>query len=304
MKNSKEPLVTIVIPTYNRKLKLKHAINSILNQTYKRWELIIIDNNSHDGTDELISNLKNPQIKLITINNNGIIAKSRNKGIKSSKGKYIAFLDSDDWWVPEKLQSCVELINSSNRSVDLIYHSLYVSKSRSQSWSLRKIFARQLKTPIFDDLIKNGNPIATSSVLLSSEIIEDVGYFSEDKNLIAAEDYDYWLRISKVTNNFFAISKPLGHWFHGENTSSPELSLNYLKTLEEKYLITDVNNNLTKKPIWWLYQKGRSLYLKKDWSNSKIYLKQVFLSSSSVMLKLKSIFMLTKMFLIDKYEYN
>ena len=89
-------------PTFNRKNELKFAIKSVISQTYKNWELVIVDNNSTDGTTEMIESFNLDKLKHIKINNHGIIAKSRNKGIANASGEYIAFLDSDDWWSPKK----------------------------------------------------------------------------------------------------------------------------------------------------------------------------------------------------------
>ena len=105
-----KPLVSIVIPTYNHAKFISKALKSILDQTFKDWEAIIIDNQSTDQTNDILSKYSDPRIKSYKIDNNGIIAKSRNLGIKLSKGKWIAFLDSDDWWTSEKLEVCFDNI--------------------------------------------------------------------------------------------------------------------------------------------------------------------------------------------------
>ena len=96
MKTNFTPLVSIVIPTYNHGNYIGKAIKSLINQTYQNWEAIIIDNQSSDQTYEEIKNYSDSRIKYFEINNNGVIAKSRNYGISISKGDWIAFLDSDD----------------------------------------------------------------------------------------------------------------------------------------------------------------------------------------------------------------
>lgn len=290
------PLISIIIPTYNREIELNFAVNSILDQTYKNWELIIVDNNSSDGTDNLIKKFNDSRITLLKIINNGVIASSRNKGIKESNGKYLAFLDSDDWWLPNKLMKCVDRINNSKDGIDLIYHSLYISNKRKNIYTFKKIFARQLLMPVFKDLILNNNPIATSSVLVSKEIVKKAGAFSEDKSLIAAEDYDLWLRISMLTDKFESIKAPLGYWFDGGNTSSPLLTLKYLDTLRKIHIDPLILKTRKKLPVWWLYSKGRSLFLINDYKEAKIYLKKVFLRNSNLSVKIKSLYMLTKIY--------
>ena len=120
-------LFSIIIPTFNRKLLLERAVKSVIDQTYINWELIIVDNSSTDGTEELIKRLNNNKIKYHKIKNNGIIAKSRNLGIDESVGDFICFLDSDDWWYENKL-SC---ISNKLNNVDFLYHNMETVRMNS-----------------------------------------------------------------------------------------------------------------------------------------------------------------------------
>ena len=119
------PLITIIIPSYKRFHKIKKALSSIQTQSFQDWELIVVDNNSKDGTKELVSSLNDDRIKFFEINNNGFISKSRNLGIEKSNGKYLAFLDSDDWWTTNKLQIVEKYIN---KGYKFLYHDMYISK--------------------------------------------------------------------------------------------------------------------------------------------------------------------------------
>ena len=94
--------VSIIIPTSNRIKELRKALESVFHQTYKNWEIVIIDNYSNDGTDEYIRNLNEKRVIYKKYKNEGIIGASRNKGINYSEGFYLAFLDSDDWWEKNK----------------------------------------------------------------------------------------------------------------------------------------------------------------------------------------------------------
>ena len=116
------PLVSIVMPTYNRGFCIERAITSVINQTVSDWELIVVDNNSSDNTDEVINNLLDDRISIVKINNNGIVAKSRNLGIKMANGCFVAFLDSDDWWAEKKLEMALARLELGS---DLVYHDLY-----------------------------------------------------------------------------------------------------------------------------------------------------------------------------------
>ena len=123
------PLVSIIIPTFNREKELKRSVNSVFNQTYTNWEICIVDNFSSDNTVQIINNYEDQRIKLYMIENNGIIAASRNLGIKNANGKYLAFLDSDDWWEETKLE---ESVNVLERGAAIVYHDLYKVKKKNQ----------------------------------------------------------------------------------------------------------------------------------------------------------------------------
>src|SRR4051812_44716056 len=97
------PLVSVVIPTYNHAQFLGRALGSVIAQTYTNWEAIVVDNHSQDDTDAVVASQSDPRIKLLKIHNNGVIAASRNKAMREARGEWIAFLDSDDAWYPEKL---------------------------------------------------------------------------------------------------------------------------------------------------------------------------------------------------------
>ena len=122
----KEVFFSIIIPTYNREKKVLKAINSVISQTFENWELIIVDNNSNDLTKKKIYSINNRKIFFYQINNNGIIALSRNYGISKSTGKYLCFLDSDDWWTPNKLEITKEYID---KGYKFLYHDMYLSKN-------------------------------------------------------------------------------------------------------------------------------------------------------------------------------
>ena len=118
-----QPLVSVVIPTYNRCDDLKRALMSVQQQTFTHWEIIIVDNHSEDKTSEMVLGLKEPRITISQILNEGIITRSRNLGISKCQGKYIAFLDSDDWWHRRKLEFSVKYLE---KGADLVHQSAVV----------------------------------------------------------------------------------------------------------------------------------------------------------------------------------
>jgi glycosyltransferase involved in cell wall biosynthesis len=215
------PLVSIIIPTYNHAKFISKALNSIKIQTYDNWEVIIIDNYSTDETHKILDKITDSRIRHLKIDNKGVIAKSRNIGIKEANGEWIAFLDSDDFWTEEKLEVCIRNINE---NVDFIYHDVESLHHEAKfPFKKKKFTGRQLNKPVLQDLlistISKGTAIGNSSVIVRKNVLDKIGGISENKNLIASEDYNTWLRIAQVTDNFKYINKKLGYFLiHGDST--------------------------------------------------------------------------------------
>mgnify|MGYP003695025625 CR=1 FL=1 len=242
MINNKIPIISIIIPTYNHAKFIKKALQSVINQTFENWEAIVIDNYSTDDTEKILNEYKDTRIRYIKIKNNGIIAKSRNLGIENANGEWIAFLDSDDWWTLNKLETC---FNNIDKKVDLIYHNLEVKYNKSKFNFENKFFkkkeflkGRQLKKPILNDLLESGiskgNAIGNSSVIVRKNILRKIGGISENIKLVGSEDYNTWLRIAKITNQFKYLHKNLGYvLIHDNNTSKIDMSISQRQAVIE-----------------------------------------------------------------------
>lgn len=300
MYKSKTTLVSIVIPTYNHAQYLSRALRSVLDQTYIHWEAIVVDNHSTDGTDEIMRNFKDLRIKYLKIFNEGVIAKSRNAGIKASNGEWIAFLDSDDWWTSDKLQECV---NNIDPEVDLIYHDLDISSNKLKIFRRKIIKPRQVNSPVLIDLIINRNALATSSVMVRKNILNQIGGMNESPGMVAAEDYNTWLRIAKLTNGFKHLSKTLGFYqLNNQGVSSQKdmsiaeynATINFLDLLNVDQL-KEFNSDLN-------YKKGRYSYLRGEFKDAKFNLKLSF-AKSKFMIKLKIIYMIVMM-KVKSYKSN
>lgn len=180
-------LASVIIPTYNRYHLTKRAILSILNQTYKDFEIIVVDDGSNDDTAKLKNEF---DIKYIYQENKGV-SSARNSGIKVAKGEWIAFLDSDDKWMEDKLQKQIEFFEK-NPSIKFCHtQEKWIREGKEVK------YPKRLKKPsgrcFYDNL--QTCKIAPSSVVLHKSILNDVGLFDESKKV--CEDYDLWLRISK-----------------------------------------------------------------------------------------------------------
>lgn len=182
--------VSVIIPTYNREKTLLRAINSVLNQTHKDIELIIVDDNSNDGTERLINNIKDCRIKYIKHNRNLGGSAARNTGILSATGEYIAFQDSDDEWLPNKLSEQLACLKTNNVDVVFCAYSRIIEQDEE--------IIPNLEIEINGDCIHNSllwkNFIGTPTVLLKSECFNENLLF--DSNLPRYQDWDLWLRLS------------------------------------------------------------------------------------------------------------
>lgn len=210
------PLISVVIPSFNHGHLIGRALESVFSQSYRNFEVLVVDNHSTDNTDAVLLSYSSPCLKVLKVHNGGSIAFSRNRGIASSRGEWIAFLDSDDWWTPDKLQKCCQHFHCA----DLIYHRLTLSSSSSRRLLPARLSSWCLKRPIFINLLTGGNPIATSSVLLRRSIINQIHGFDERTELIAAEDYDAWIRCSLITDRFIFVSDFLGSYYYSPTSAS------------------------------------------------------------------------------------
>ena len=288
-----DALVSVVIPTYNRVHDLRRAIESVQKQTYSHWEILVVDNFSIDGTEEMLSEKNDSRIALHKIKNEGVIAASRNLGIKKASGKYIAFLDSDDWWEPNKLEISVAELNAGS---DVVYHDLYLVKNLSRKYFLRKVSTRELHSPVFCDLLINGNALCNSSVVVKKNLLAEIGYLSEDPDLIAAEDYDTWLKLSKLTEKFCRLNHVLGYyWAGGGNTSNPASTLRIADAIEVRYFnkTSSTQDNFS----WLDYARARAFYSLKSYDLAKRNLQKIQFGRVSFLFYLKAKWMLGVIYL-------
>jgi len=183
------PFFSVIIPAYNRADFLKKAADSVLSQTFNDFELIIVDDGSEDGTKKLVNSLPDQRIKYIYQDNSGVSA-ARNRGIKEAEGEFIAFLDSDDWWLPGKLEETEKHIK--NNPDYRIFHTqekwfrggAVLNQKKVHRKPHGDIFARCLKLCC----------VSISTAVIHKSVFEKVGLFN--KSFPACEDYDFWLRVS------------------------------------------------------------------------------------------------------------
>ncbi|MBN2738558.1 MAG: glycosyltransferase family 2 protein [Spirochaetales bacterium] len=180
------PLISVIIPTYNRRQMLREAIESVLCQSFQDFEIIVVDDGSTDGSEAV---KKDYPVSYLALNHSGMPGKARNQGAAVAKGLFLAFLDSDDLWLPEKLTQQMAFFEA--HSEEVICHTREIWDRKGQIISQRKQKHRR-QGMIFADALKKCI-IGPSTVMIRREIFLKSGGFPE--RLQIAEDYGFWLKI-------------------------------------------------------------------------------------------------------------
>jgi glycosyltransferase involved in cell wall biosynthesis len=185
---SSDPNVAVVIPTYNRNSKLQRAVDSVLRQTYENWELYVVNDAPENSIQDVIPD--DDRIECIQHDENKGAPAARNTGIRMSKAPYIAFLDDDDAWKPEKLERQVNAFRELSQNYGLVYTGRDVVKNDT----VVKIHHPDTTGEVFDELLA-GNFIPSETPVVRRECIERIGGF--DTELESSQDFDLWLRIAR-----------------------------------------------------------------------------------------------------------
>ena len=182
--------ISVLVPTYNRAQKIARAVDSVLNQTRRPFEVIVVDDGSTDKTPLLLTKY-NGAVKVIRQNNQGVAA-ARNRAIKEARGEWFALLDSDDWWLPAKME---EQIAFHQKNPDLLISQTNEIWLRNGVKVNPKRYHEKQAGWIFEKCLERCL-ISPSAVLINRKVLREVGLF--DESLPACEDYDLWLRITRL----------------------------------------------------------------------------------------------------------
>lgn len=190
-----QPLVSVVIPTFNRAEFIKGAIRSVLDQTLEDFEILVVDDGSSDATEEVVKTFKDPRVRYYRFEHMGFPAYPRNRGIELSKGKYVAFLDSDDTWLPAHLEYCQRAFsdNIGAGGVFTDFYKLYgINTLIPQNATNTKYSSSTLR-----DMVSKFSSIgAASNVMVRKDVFDAVGFFDENKDMAGSEDWQMWVRIA------------------------------------------------------------------------------------------------------------
>ena len=234
MNNSinKQHLVSVIMNCYNGDSYLRESINSVLSQTYKNWELIFWDNRSEDKSAEIFKEYKDERFKYFYAENHTTLYKARNLAIEKSKGAFIAFIDTDDLWISNKLETQIRCFNDSD--VGVVFSNCWILKNKK----FKKIYINK-KIPsgkIFSKLIENYNVGILTAVIRRSLYLKLEKKFDERFSIIG--DYDLFLRLSQICS-FKGLQQPLAFYrIHAKNLSN----LNKEKEVEECEIWLNENN--------------------------------------------------------------
>ena len=222
--NEEHPFVSVIIPCFNGEKFIGEAIESVLNQTYQNWELIIVDDGSTDNSKKIIKQycIADKRIHYIQNKKNKGIPSTRNTGIKISNGEYIAFLDQDDLWMKDKLDLFIREFNRYDTKVGIIFSDIEIvfaddiirrNYKKVNYYKIQKLNKRNFIKKLFTE-----NFIITpSQVILRKECFNKLGLL--DERLHGGDDYDFWLRATGEFN-FKYLGIPLTKYrFHKENTT-------------------------------------------------------------------------------------
>jgi len=201
-------MISVIIPTFNRREMLKRAVDSVLEQTFEDWELIVVDDGSTDGSGEMLGQLPDGRIRCVRQPHQGVSA-ARNHGIRLARHPWICFLDSDDYWLPSKLQRQMETLGE---------HPSYRAVFTDEIWIRRgrRVNPRKTHRKYGGWIYRHCLPrciISPSSILIHRDLIDREAPF--DEAFPACEDYDLWLRLTARHPVFFLeeqlIVKTGGH---------------------------------------------------------------------------------------------
>lgn len=258
-----KPLVSVIMPTFNHARYLSESISSVRNQSFQEWELIVIDNFSKDNTESIVREYErqDPQIRYFKYSNKGIIAASRNYGIQQAQGEFVAFLDSDDIWLPDKLTDQMSVFDM-KKQTGLAYSKAVGFRDDG---SLLHVMPKKVASGnVFYRLLKD-NFIGCSTVVMRKSILDEIGNFDVSPELVSVEDYELWMRCTR-NHSVVGIDKVLVKYrIHFQAVSSSrevEKGLRPLKALESVFNKLHVNSKIQKsaKSRWYATLARKALY--------------------------------------------
>ncbi len=195
------PLISVIIPVYNGEKTIKNTIDSVLNQTFTDFELIVVNDGSQDSTLAVLNEIQNARIRVFSFPNSGVSA-SRNRGLAEAEGEFISFLDADDLWTPDKLESQLKALEKNPQAAVAYSWSDWIDESGQflRAGGHITVNGKAYEKLLLRDFVESG-----SNPLIRRKALEEVGTF--DESLAFAEDWDLWLRLA-ARYEYVAVPSP------------------------------------------------------------------------------------------------
>lgn len=269
------PFFSVVIPTYNRASKLKKTLDSVVDQSFADFEVLVMDDGSTDDTREVVESFRDPRIRYTWAPNSGGPATPRNRGIDGAKSDWICFLDADDLWYPDKLLRVNEAINK-NPDCDLICHNEVLSIQATQTKSM--LYYGPNQPNFYQILLTSGNRVSTSATTVRRSFLNQFGLrFNQAKNYVIIEDYDLWLKIAFHGGRFFFLEDHLGEYIiEDDNISSNFTKMqNNLTTMLRDHVFNLQTFQSDKDQLWNEIRSGLLLTQAKAALAAKAYIESV-----------------------------
>tara|TARA_B100000575_G_C23117736_1_gene646358 strand:- start:1025 stop:1804 length:780 start_codon:yes stop_codon:yes gene_type:complete len=205
--------VSIIMNCYNGSRYLKKSITSVINQNYKHWELIFFDNLSTDNSIKIAKSFKDERIKIFKTNKFLKLYEARNQAIKKTKGQYICFCDTDDWWFKSKLQVQIDFLNK-NKEVNLLFTNLFVLNEKTKTKKL--YFGNNMPSGMITQHLLDDYKLGILTVLVNKKFFNRKK-FNKKYNIIG--DFDFFINLS-LKEKFYCLHKPLAVYrLHDKNFS-------------------------------------------------------------------------------------
>ena len=244
---------SVVVPCYNVENNIIPTLTSLTNQTFKDFEIILVNDGSKDGTLNILKSYPAKVKKVVVDQQNKGLGGARNSGVKASSGKYIALLDGDDIWEPEKLSVIYNYLKG--KDIDLICHNEFMVDARN------KLLRKNYYGPYveYEDILFKGNCLSPSAVTVKKEVFDRVGLFNEDRKMFGLDDYDMWLRMAFARIQFVYVNDFLGNYvIHGTNMSR---AFSFFKIEEKIILLYSLKVEMTTSIMWKLRKRLLIFYL-------------------------------------------
>ncbi len=241
------PTISIIIPTYNAELTIVETIKSVQQQTFSDFELIVIDDGSRDRTLELIDSIADQRIRLFSYENGGVVV-ARNRGISHATGEFIAFLDHDDLWTPDKLElQLAALQQHQEAGVAYSWSLFFTDEKRESFYADEPIF---FEGNVYEQFLVKNFIISASNPLIRKQAIESVGEL--DTSVPGADDWDYWIRLAAQCR-FVVVPKP--QLLYRQSSQAQSCNVEMM----EKSILLVIEKAFQSAPLELQYLKNKSL---------------------------------------------